>query len=78
MQVVIGSQWFAKWSVGRADAMVWTVRGITSHGIYIRRCDVHWNGEMTSFRLAPLQWWDDASYIDYQCGDRFHEDMDQP
>lgn len=35
MQVEIGSQWFAKWSVGRADAMVWTVRGITSHGIYI-------------------------------------------
>lgn len=42
------------------------------------RCDVRWNSEMTSFRLAPLQWWDDASYIDYQCGDRFHEDMDQP
>lgn len=35
MQIEIGSQWFAKWSVGRSDAMVWTVRATTQHGVYI-------------------------------------------
>jgi hypothetical protein len=33
--IVLGSQWLAKWSVGRTDASVWTVRGVTEHGIYI-------------------------------------------
>ena len=29
------TQWIAKWSQGRSDALVWTVRGVTALGIYI-------------------------------------------
>lgn len=30
-----GSQWIARWAKDRADAYIWTVRGVTVHGIYI-------------------------------------------
>lgn len=29
-----GSEWIASWAKGRADVFVWTVRGVTSHGVY--------------------------------------------
>ncbi len=35
MNITTGMKVLAKWSAGRADAMVWTVRGVTEHGIYI-------------------------------------------
>ncbi len=30
-----GSEWVAKWSQSRKDAYIWTVRGVTIHGVYI-------------------------------------------
>jgi hypothetical protein len=35
MPIVNGSQWHAVWSRGNPNAMVWTVRGVTVHGVYI-------------------------------------------
>ncbi len=29
-----GSRWLAKHAARRADAIVWTVRGVTEHGVY--------------------------------------------
>lgn len=33
------------------------------------RYDFYWNKDCTAYRPIALQWWDDASYIAYQCGD---------
>ena len=33
------------------------------------RNDVVWNNDLSMFRLVPLLWWDDASYIRYQSED---------
>lgn len=34
-----------------------------------RRHDFVWNADFTAFRAVQLRWWDDASYIAYQCGE---------
>jgi len=34
-----------------------------------RRHDFAWNADFTYFIPLPLKWWDDESYIAYQCGD---------
>ena len=31
------------------------------------RFDFRWNEDFTEFRLVPLLWWDDASYLAYEC-----------
>ena len=31
--------------------------------------EFRWNGDGTAFRVAELRWWDDRSYIRYQCDD---------
>ena len=33
------------------------------------RFDIHWNDNFSKFIPLKLTWWDDASYIAYQCGD---------
>jgi hypothetical protein len=30
-----GTKWIARWAVGSSTPLVWTVRGVTNHGIYI-------------------------------------------
>ena len=31
----VGSRWIACWSRGNPEAHIWTVRGVTEHGVYI-------------------------------------------
>jgi len=33
------------------------------------RFDFAWNADFSAYRPLRLKWWDDASYIAYQCGD---------
>jgi hypothetical protein len=35
------------------------------------RVDFIWNEDFTKFRAIPLKWWNDASYIVYQCDEYF-------
>jgi len=35
-----------------------------------RRNEFIWTANFAAFRVVPLLWWDDASYIRYQCDDR--------
>lgn len=35
-----------------------------------RRNEFVWNADFSAFRVVPLLWWDDASYIKYQCDDQ--------
>jgi hypothetical protein len=46
--VTIGSQWVASWSKGFPGAYTWTVRGITSHGVYITSPDSRMSGHLIS------------------------------
>jgi len=32
-----------------------------------RRYEFVWNDDFTAFKPVKLLWWDDNSYIDYQC-----------
>jgi hypothetical protein len=34
LAISVGSRWIAKHSSGRKDAIVWTVRGVTTYGVY--------------------------------------------
>ncbi len=34
-QIIEGSRWTARHARGRRDAIVHTVRGVTSHGVYV-------------------------------------------
>ena len=34
-----------------------------------RRHEFVWTANFAAFRVVPLLWWDDASYIRYQCDD---------
>ena len=33
----------------------------------LRRVEIRWNADQTAFCPVALRWWDDASYIAYQC-----------
>lgn len=44
----IGSQWIAKWAVGNPNAYIWTVRGVTEHGVYITSPGSHTPGHLLS------------------------------
>ncbi len=37
------------------------------------RYDFYWNHDYTAFRPVLVRWWDDESYIAYQCGDNEQE-----
>lgn len=41
-----------------------------------QRNEFVWNDNFTAFRIAPLRWWDDASYAAYQAADSHWEDGD--
>lgn len=46
-------------------------------GLYdARRTEFAWNDNGTAFRAVPLNWWDDASYADYQSRDCDSFDVD--
>lgn len=34
-----------------------------------KRHDFRWNDDYTAFRPVSCRWWDDASYIAWQCGE---------
>jgi hypothetical protein len=46
----IGSRWVAVWAAMRPDAFVWTVRGVTEHGIYITSPQSRSPGHLVSHR----------------------------
>lgn len=33
------------------------------------RVEFRWNDDFSAFQIIPLRWWDDTSYIAYQCDD---------
>jgi hypothetical protein len=37
------------------------------------RYDFYWNDDFTVVTPVRLRWWDDASYIAYQCGNIDHD-----
>ena len=46
----IGSRWVAVWAAMRADAYVWTVRGVTEAGVYITSPEGRTPGHLLSLR----------------------------
>lgn len=41
-----------------------------------KRYEFAWNATFTHFIPLPLTWWDDQSYIDYQCGSEEEDPAD--